>query len=127
MAETFYRVLPRQRRGFILKFMNRTVLLLLSLILLLTAIVAIVAYLNLWPIKHPIVIHFDSFRGIDFSGDRGDVLGIFAVAAVLTLLNGGLAAYFWKRATVFSYILLYFNIFIWLLILIIIGVIISVN
>ncbi|MEK9186107.1 MAG: hypothetical protein AAB885_00820, partial [Patescibacteria group bacterium] len=78
-------------------------------------------------INHPIIFHFDSFRGIDFSGNQGDTFGIFLVAVSLTLLNSGLAASFWKRVRVFSYALLYFNVFIWLLILIIIGVIISVN
>ena len=121
-------------RGFIfypnsdkLIFMNRTFFLPLSLIILLGAIAVIIAYLNLGPITHPIILHFDSFRGIDFSGNQSSIFGIFLVAIALTIFNGGLATSFWKRVRMFSYVLLYFNVFIWLLILVVMGVIISVN
>ncbi len=95
----------------------------------LTVITAIVAYVNLINISHLLVIHFDSFRGIDFLGAKSDVLRIFIWATALTFLNFLLSQFFYHRSRlrVFSYFFASFNILLWSLILIVVAVIISVN
>lgn len=99
--------------------------LIISVILMLTAWAA--AYVKLADIDYLMVIHFDSYRGIDFLGDRGDVFGILTVGLVINLVNFLLAWGFYRREHFLAQLISYATIFISLLILIAVGVIISIN
>ncbi|OGY67789.1 MAG: hypothetical protein A3B16_02910 [Candidatus Zambryskibacteria bacterium RIFCSPLOWO2_01_FULL_45_43] len=103
----------------------------LTSLFLISAILLVIsfsfAYVNFSDTFNLLVIHFDSFRGIDFLGDRSDVAAILGTAAVVFLINGLLAHVFYFRERFLSYALAVGTVFFSLLILIGINVIISVN
>ncbi|MFH1759301.1 MAG: hypothetical protein ABH822_01930 [Patescibacteria group bacterium] len=86
-----------------------------------------VAFVALADVRHLLVIHFDSYSGIDFLGDKSDVFGALLSGLALTIINGLLAIAFYLRERLLSYILAFSSILVSLLILITIFVIVSVN
>jgi len=88
---------------------------------------ALVAYLRLVEITTPLIIHFDAYRGIDFLGDRFDVLKILTVAWMMFLINSILAEFIFDRQRFLSLVLVYVNLATSVLTSIAIAVIISVN
>lgn len=93
----------------------------------LAAVTAIAAYLNLADAERFLVVHLDSFRGIDFLGEKKHVWGILGMAAALSLINIWLSRVFYHRIRFFSELFSWFNILLWILMFIVIGVIIAVN
>lgn len=85
------------------------------------------AYVNLAEGDYLIVIHFDSYRGIDFFGTRAHVFGILWLGAALNIINFTLAAIFRRREKFLTHLLSWFSVFLSLLILIAVAVIISIN
>lgn len=85
------------------------------------------AVINLWDQRGLLVIHFDSFQGIDFFGNRGDVYEILGVGAVVLVLNLAIANTFYFRERFLSYLVAAGTLLFSLLILMAINVIISVN
>lgn len=75
----------------------------------------------------PLIIHFDTFRGIDFLGSKLHVFGIVFVGIVMFLINVGLAHTLYYRNRFLSYIIACATLVITLLILIAISAIIAVN
>lgn len=98
---------------------------LLSLFLIMVG--ASVVFVKLSDVQHLLIIHFDSFNGIDFLGSKLDVYGILLSGVVLNLINGFLVTIFYYRERFLSYILAFSNIVVSLLILIAIFVIVSIN
>ncbi|OGY63043.1 MAG: hypothetical protein A2745_03570 [Candidatus Harrisonbacteria bacterium RIFCSPHIGHO2_01_FULL_44_13] len=86
-----------------------------------------VIYVGLSDISHLLIIHFDSYRGIDFLGSKGDVLGILIAALAINFVNLFLTEVFYRREKFLSYILAFSSVFLSLLILIAVVVIIKVN
>lgn len=74
-----------------------------------------------------IVLHFDSFHGVDAFGTRASLWGIWILGIVVCLVNGGLVYEFYHRERFLSYLFLGANVLIALFALIIIGVITSIN
>lgn len=99
--------------------------LVLSVILLIIGFAT--AYVKLAESNYLLVIHFDSFRGIDFFGSRGDVFGILLVGVAVNIVNFLLAYFIYQREKFLSQVLSWFSVFFSLLILIAVGVIISIN
>lgn len=97
----------------------------LSLVLLIVA--AGLFYVQIGPSDKPMILHFDSYRGIDFLGNKAQVFKIILSALVLFLINFFLAAFLYNRERFLSYIFVFATLAISILILIAIGVIISVN
>ena len=97
----------------------------ISLILIIVAFSLF--YIHLADIQHLIIIHFESLKGVDFLGNKGDVIGILITGLILNILNFLLASFYYTRNRLYSYLISLINIFISLLILITIIVIISVN
>jgi hypothetical protein len=86
-----------------------------------------VAFVKLAQIDHLLIIHFDSFQGIDFLGGKSHVYGILASGLFLNLLNVFLAGAFYPSQRFLAYLLVFFNILLSLLIMLIMFVIVSVN
>ena len=82
---------------------------------------------NLWDNQNLLVIHFDSFRGANFFGDRRDVLDILITASIIWLINLVLANEFYLRERILSYLMAGSTLFFSVLILIAVNVIININ
>lgn len=93
----------------------------------LAALTAIVAYINLAGINHLLVIRFDSFWGINYLGQKSDVWGILGVAAALSLINVWLSRVFYHRLLFFGHLFAWFNVLLWVLMFVAVSVILSVN
>ena len=99
--------------------------LVLSAILMITGFAA--AYVQLANSDYLLVIHFDSFRGVDFFGNRADVFGILWVGLAINAVNFLLSYVFYEREKFLSLVISWFSVFFSLLILIAVSVIISIN
>ena len=76
----------------------------------------------------PIVIHYDSWRGvIDFIGSRRHVLGVIATGFITLLINMILADFLYLRERFLSYAFGFFSLAFSILILMVLSVIISLN
>ena len=104
---------------------------LIQLSVLLSAILLIIgfstAFVRLADAQHLLIIHFDSYQGIDFLGAKSDVFKILLVGIALSLINIILSEIFYQRERFFSYLLIFSNVLVSLLILLTIFVIVSVN
>lgn len=86
-----------------------------------------IAYIQLAEHDALIILHFDSYRGIDFLGSRADVFGIILVGLGMTVLNYLLARGIYRREPVLGQLLAGATAFLSLLIFIAVLVIISIN
>lgn len=84
-------------------------------------------YFNRAQIVPPLILHFDSFGGVDLFGDFSDVLGMWFVGAVSVAANIFLGRAFFYRERIISYIFAGTNIFLSSLLLIAMTVIILAN
>ena len=82
---------------------------------------------NLWDNQNLLVIHFDSFRGANFFGDRRDVLDIIISGAVIFLINFGLTKPLYSRERFLAYTIAVSTVIFTVLILLAVDVIINVN
>lgn len=85
------------------------------------------AYVAFADVEHLLIIHFDSFRGIDFLGNRSDVFQILWLGLLVNIINFSLVAVFYWRERFLAYLIGYFSSVFSLLILIATAVIISIN
>jgi len=86
-----------------------------------------IVYVNILDNSNLLVIHFDSYRGADFFGDRRDVADILVTAAIIWLINFGLANELYFRERILAYGLAAATPIFMLLILVAVNVIISIN
>jgi len=86
-----------------------------------------IAYVNILDNRNLLVIHFDSFRGADFFGDRRDVADILITGAIVWIINLWLAHELYFRERFLSYLLAAGTLLFSVLILIAIRVIIFIN
>ncbi len=87
----------------------------------------LVSYLNLFKINNLLILHFDSYTGIDFLGNKVDVYNVLAIAGLIVLLNSWLAIKVYFKERFLSYTLGVISLIFSVLILITIFVIISIN
>ena len=87
----------------------------------------ILAYVFFGDLKHLLIIHFDSYQGIDFWGTKWDIFGMLAAAVAVAAINFFLSKIFYHREKFLSYLFAFFTIFFLILILISLAVIISIN
>ncbi|MEK9194692.1 MAG: hypothetical protein AAB884_02675 [Patescibacteria group bacterium] len=83
--------------------------------------------LNIGGFGSPVILHYDVFRGIDLFGDKFDVWAIWITGFLLGILNIILSNTFFYRERVLSYLFIAVNLLISILILVVSGVIVSVN
>lgn len=98
-----------------------------ALSLLLLVIGGALAWRGLRGAEDLLVIHFDSFRGIDFLGTKKDVAAILQIGGVFLVLNALLSSFFYRRIPFLSYLLAYVSLVVCILILIGVGVILNFN
>ncbi|MDP3052404.1 MAG: hypothetical protein Q8N22_00395 [bacterium] len=108
-------------------FKNRNFIIIFGLSLGFLILASGATFLRLAEIKTPLIIHFDAFKGIDFLGDRFDVLKILIVALVIILINLFLAEFIFDRQRFLSFVFAYVGLVTSALTLIAIAVIISIN
>jgi len=95
--------------------------------IILVFIITGLVYFGVGSSTNLLIIHFDSYRGIDFFGSRWDVWSMVAIGLVLTLVNFLLIRVLYHRESFLAYCLAFFTIFLLLLILISVAVITIVN
>lgn len=95
--------------------------------LIIIAIAFLVVFINLGGVQSLLIIHFDSYKGIDFLGNKTDVLNILLFALAIIIINMILARELYFRERFLSYLLSFGSLFFVILILIGIFAIISIN
>jgi hypothetical protein len=95
--------------------------------LLLLAISFIFVHNAFKTVDHLLVIHFDSYRGIDFLGNKSDVFGILGMGLAINIINILISNRLYNRDMFLSRLLSFTSAFFSGLILIAVTVIISVN
>ncbi len=101
------------------------VLNILSLIVLFITLILII--LNKESLNQPIILHYDSFGGIDLFGTPNDLWGIWLAGLVTGVVNVFLGAAFFYRERILTYLFLGANVVIAILVLVAVANIISVN
>jgi len=87
----------------------------------------ILAYVNFFKTGNLLIMHFDSYKGTDFLGDKSYLYNVLGAAAVILFLNFWLAGRVYFKERFLSYMLSVFSLILSLLILIAVFVIISIN
>ena len=90
-------------------------------------IAALWAFLGLVKINNLLILHYDGYKGIDFLGNKGDILGVLGLSAVIVGFNFLLAKKLYYKERFLSYVFSFSSSIFSLLILIGIFVIISIN
>ena len=83
--------------------------------------------LNVGGFGTPVILHYDALRGIDLFGEKFDVWAIWLTGFIIAVSNIFLGHILFYRERVLSYLFIAANFLIALLVLIISGVIVSVN
>jgi len=91
------------------------------------AIAAILSYLAFSGSDYLLVIHFDSYKGINWFGNKWDVFGILGTGLFLGLVNFILVGALYSYSRFLSLLFSFFTVFLMILILISVGVIIAIN
>lgn len=82
---------------------------------------------NYGRLAESIVLHFDSFHGVDMFGSRASVWWIWILGLAILGVNGALAYEYYNRERFLSYLFLGANALASLFVLVVIGVIVSIN
>lgn len=90
-------------------------------------IAAVLSYSAFSSSDYLLVIHFDSYQGINWFGNKWDVFGILGTGLFLGLVNYILVSVLYSYSRFLSLLFSFFTVFLMILILISVGVIISVN
>ncbi len=106
---------------------NKTFCLVWALGFLLLIIAFFVAYLNLFSLEIPLVIHFDAYRGIDFLGSLSAIFYILIFAFFINILNIILAETIFNRERILSYLMLFITLFLDFTVLVAISSIVAFN
>ena len=77
--------------------------------------------------RESIVLHFDTYRGIDFVGGRTDLFGALFFGFIVLALNFLLADFLYPRDRFFSYVLSFASLLLAILIAVAMMVVYSVN
>ena len=102
----------------------RVVFAITAVLFLFTLIYSFLAFRG---IVGPLIIHFDSFNGIDFIGTKIQVFGIMIFGLIMLLINFFLADFIYSRERFLAYVLSFSSLVLGILLLIVIAVIGSVN
>lgn len=97
----------------------------LSAVLILAS--AALIFFNIGNLSAPLILHFDTYRGVDLTGEVSDLWLILIGGAVIVLLNAFLSGVLFYRLRPLSYLLTATNFLIAILLLAAVAVIVSVN
>lgn len=109
----------------ILKQKNIRYLLLVSVIIVIFAFGLI--YFNFNNLSSPLIMHFDSLRGVDLFGNKADLVTLSFSIVLMLIINAILANVSFDRERVLSYLLVGVNVLVAILFLVASAVIVSVN
>lgn len=109
----------------IFQFKTISIIWLFNLILLL--FIAGLIFFNSPRLNPPLVIHFDSYKGVDFLGEVTTIWGIWLAIFIFNILNVFLTEFFLERERFLSYFSTAVSAILNLLLLVVIGTIISLN
>jgi len=90
-------------------------------------VACLIAYVNFIDINNILVIHSDGYKGVDFFGNKSDILDILLTAAVIFFINVLLANEVYFKERLLSYALAVCTLLFSALILIAVNAIISFN
>lgn len=76
-----------------------------AITLALHTIITVILLATFLPRRESIILHFDTYRGIDFVGGRIDLVGILLSGYIMIGLNFLLADFLYSRDRFFSYVL----------------------
>lgn len=93
----------------------------------LLAIIIAVVLAKFLPRSESIVLHFDSYKGIDFVSSRLDLLGIMLSGVVMLALNFLLADFIYARDRFFAYLLSFASLLLSILFTVMLAIVYSVN
>jgi len=82
---------------------------------------------NAGNLPQQLILHFDSFHGIDMFGEYADLWLVWITGFMFAVLNAVLAEEFFYKNRVLTYIFLSVNVIIALLTLIVVSTVISVS
>lgn len=91
------------------------------------AIIVVVILAKFLPRSESIVLHFDSYRGIDFVSSRLDLVGIMLSGLVMLALNFLLADFIYTRDRFFAYVLSFASLLLSILFTVMLTIVYSVN
>lgn len=93
----------------------------------LVLIALVLTLIGLAKVNNLLILHFDSYRGIDFLGDKKDIFSIIGLSFAIIIINFLLAKQIYYKERFLAYSLSFTSLIFSLLILIGVSVIISVN
>jgi len=103
----------------------------LAVLILISLVLSIFSFTlvswNYGRLAESIVLHFDSFHGVDMFGSRTSIWWIWFLGLAMLGVNWGLAYEYYNRERFLSYLFIGANALVSLFVLVIIGVIVSVN
>lgn len=106
---------------------DKYILLIFAASAVILVIAAATAFINLSGANNLLVIHFDSYKGVDFFGEKYDVFEIVFTAMAIFLINLFLTNEFYSREKFLSYIFAVNTLIVSILISIAVNAIISIN
>jgi len=108
-------------------FKHRLLLVFLIITGLILILGALVIIGNVGSLPQQLILHFDSFHGIDLFGGYTDLWLVWVMGFVFAIINAVLAEEFFYKNRVLTYIFLGVDVVISLLTLIVVSTIISVS
>lgn len=102
----------------------RVVFAIAFVLFLFTLIFSIISFKD---VAGPLILHFDSFKGIDFIGSKLQIFGVVLIGLIMLAVNFFLAEFIYVRERFFAYIISFSSLFLIILLLVAVVVISSVN
>lgn len=90
-------------------------------------IITTIVLVKFLPRRESIVLHFDTYRGIDFVGGRVDLVGMLLSGYVMIALNFLLADFLYARDRFFAYVLSFASLLLSILFAVAMMIVYSVN
>ncbi len=84
-------------------------------------------FAKLGGLSYPLVLHFDSFHGVDFLGDISDFWGFWLGGIALIILNFFIGEALFRKERALSYVFIAANALLSILLLVISAVIVATN
>ena len=88
---------------------------------------AVFSAVKFWSVPGSLIIHFDAFKGIDWVGNRNDILGIFISVLAMGIINFSLTEFIYERERFVAYLLAFANLVLSILFLTVVISIVSAN
>ncbi|MEX2436817.1 MAG: hypothetical protein WD471_01475 [Candidatus Paceibacterota bacterium] len=108
-------------------FKSRIILLFLGLSVLLLITSFILILINVGDLSYPLILHFNSYEGVNLTGEASSLWSILIVAVLVVVLNFFIGNSLFKRERMMAYLIFAINVIISIVTLISVAQIISIN